>query len=452
MNKLVSPEQLIKIKNRANTNNLKTALGGYGDAANNEELVINEITSFRELEYLYLHPLVERFCNAIPEELADSELILISDNKIDDFISKDLVKEYFNKALEATVLENIYGGSLIVADREDESEAADNYFLVDASRAIPYDFTNYDTYRVYNFLDLDLTVSKENFYKLHGRYLPARLKQSNQGWGRSLIEVIISSIEQYEGNSKACTTLFRRLNTLVFGIKSFGEIITTENVSGELLNNLQEVFEILEVYNVLTIDSDIANAAYANRSLSGISDLIEKAKNDLELIAMCTISMPSILLWGKAGRSGLADKGSSELDIWYKSCNNVLQLKILPLLKWMILNSLPKNERSKFLYLNISSTQLQEEQQKAVAQKDEIIEKALAIKQTRLLQLFEKNLISEATLKEALDIHEDPKLQKDELAAKSRIDNTVQVDDDKEIFIFDGMKEEDITLALEWGL
>lgn len=453
MPELLNKDKLLTLKNRANTNNLKTALGGYGDASNNEELIITEINNYSELEYLYLHPVIARFCTAVSEELADSELVLSAKNDINSVIEIDKVKEFFNQALEAYINENIYGGCLIVADRDEEYENTEKYILVDSSRAIASNLYDYESYNIHNFMDLNLEVKKENFYKLTGKYLPQRLRQCNQGWGRSLIEIIVSTIQQYEGNSKACTTLFRRLNTLVFGIKQFGEIIATENVSGELLNNLQEIFEILEVYNVLTIDSDIANAAYANRSLSGVSDLIEKAKNDLELIAMSTISMPSILLWGKAGRSGLADKGSSELDIWYKSCNNTLQLKILPIVKWMILNYLPKNERNKFRDLEVTSTQLQEQQQKEVAQKDEIIEKALTLKQNRLMVLFEKGLISELTLKKHLNIEEDKSLNKTEKDEKSEIKNEkVDVLDDDEVYIFDGIKEDDIEKAIKWGL
>jgi Protein of unknown function (DUF1073) len=453
MPELLNKDKLLTLKNRANTNNLKTALGGYGDASNNEELIITEINNYSELEYLYLHPIIARFCTAVSEELADSELVLSAKNDINSFIEIDKVKEFFNQSLEAHINENIYGGCLIVADRDEEYENAEKYMLVDSSRAIASNLYDYESYNIHNFMDLNLEVKKENFYKLSGRYLPQRLRQSNQGWGRSLIEIIISTIQQYEGNSKACTTLFRRLNTLVFGIKQFGEIIATENVSGELLNNLQEIFEILEVYNVLTIDSEIANAAYANRSLSGVSDLIEKAKNDLELIGMSTISMPSILLWGKAGRSGLADKGSSELDIWYKSCNNTLQLKILPIVKWMILNYLPKNERNKFKDLEVTSTQLQEQQQKEIAQKDEIIEKALTLKQNRLMVLFDKGLISDITLKKNLNIEDDKSLNKTEKDEKSEIKNEkVDVLDDDEVYIFDGIKEDDIQKAIEWGL
>ncbi len=443
------------IKNRANTQNFKTALGGFNDAQNYDELNISEVSSFQDLEYYYLNPIVEKFCNVISDELSDSEIKLNCDDKIYDYISYDKIQHFFNQILEALILENIYGGCLIVSDRLDPLEQTEDYILVDASRAIPLDFTTYDNYQISNYLDTGLTVNKENYYKLNGRYLPSRLRFSNKGWGRSLVEVVINNVITYETSSSACTTLMRRLNTLIYGMKEFGEIIATENISGELMSNLNSIFEILEVYNILAIDSNLVNASYANRSLSGIEHLIDKAKSDLERIAMSTISMPSILLWGKAGTSGLADKGSSELDIWYKSCNNVLQRKCVPLLKWMVLNYIPYPMRREFSDMYITTTQLQENQQVERAQKEEIEEKALTLKQTRLIQLLDKGIISDLQLKQYLEI-EDEKTIEDlaPILENSQSDKSfLELDSAQdEQFIYDDMSENDIQKAIEWGL
>lgn len=441
-------------KNRSAISNFKTAAGNFDDSKNHDELNILEIDSFQDLEYYYLNSLIQRFCTAISDELSDSEIVLNCDDKIYNFISKDVVNYFLKQSLESLTLENIYGGCLIVSDRTEPKEKSSEYFIVDASRAIPLDVVGYDRYSINNCLDFNLIVNSDNFYKLHGRYLPQRLRESNQGWGRSLIEIIIQSIISYESSNESCKTLLRKLNVLIYGMKEFGNILATENISGNIINNLNEVFEILELHNVLMIDSEIVNAAYANRSLSGVEHLIKTSKEQLEMIAMSTISMPSILLWGKAGTSGLADKGSAELDIWYKSCNNVLQNKVIPLLKWMILNYIPFENRKEFKDIQVTSTQLQEYQQTEKAKKEEIEEKALTLKQTRLIQLMEKGIITDKQLKKFLEIEDDVSVKdvNDESSNKIKSNNKLELIDDNTVYDFEGLEEDDLQKALEWDL
>jgi hypothetical protein len=444
-------EEYTRIYNSLKSRNVLTRLGELDTSSSGDTLEVTIIDNFEEIENYSLNTIIKRLCTAVSEELQDSVICIESKNDIYKYITQNKIQSFLDIALESHIQENVYGGSLIVTTRLDEKLPADEYISVDASRAIPINLINYDEYRIFTGLDVNLSVTKHNFYKLKGRYLTDRQRQINRGWGRSLIEEVIQSVTQYSGNNSAITTLLRRLNTMVYGISQMGAIMATEKLSGDLLNNLDEVFKILELFNILIVDKDAVSAAYANRSLGGIGELIEQARVDLELIAMSTISMPSILLWGKAGRSGLSDKGSSELDIWYKSCNNVLQNKILPVVRWMIINYLPYKDRSKFDDLIVSSTQLQEYQQIESAIKEKTLEENKKIKQDRLLVLLEKGLIDEKYFKRAmgLDMNQNSVSNKRISNKKTPIevlDNDILTEDEE------GINDDDIDNALNWTL
>jgi hypothetical protein len=120
----------------------------------------------------------------------------------------------------------------------------------------------------------------------------------------------------------------------------------------------------------------------------------------------------------------------------------------------MILNYIPFENRKEFKDIQVTSTQLQEYQQTEKAKKEEIEEKALTLKQTRLIELMEKGIITDKQLKKFLEIEDDVSVKdvNDESSNKIKSSNKLQLIDDNTIYDFEGLEEDDLQKALEWDL
>jgi hypothetical protein len=369
--------------------NLLTGMGTTTDSNTYNALSPVRILNWFEIDEYYLNPILAKVCDAKAEHLADTKLEIESDYyDIEKHTTESNLSNYLCKVLDAIKLENLYGGCLIVAVKNGFKI---EFITVDCSRAIPDNPIEPKEYNINCMNGITITVPVENTYRFNGYFLPDRIKQFNRGWGLSIFQRVLQAVIDFETDTSAVSILLRNLNVLVYGVKDLSVALSTEKNMGQMKNNLANVFECLALYKILPIDSSMTEATFINRSVSGVDALVQQTKDYLQTVT----DLPSIILWGKSAGSSLSNGGDSELELWGQKCNSLLVSKVLPAIKWMILQNYSEIERE-FVEptLKISADSIKASVKTLEVQSNKIEEDLLKVKSDRIVALVAANIMS----------------------------------------------------------
>lgn len=299
-----------------------------------------------ELEVLYAVGLPRRYVDAIADEVVKHHpTVKLGGDKDED--SQDFIRQFeaYLRAVglhraypEAVRLQRLYGGGGIVLLIDDGQEA-DQPVAIDRIRGIrgmiplsrheliPGDFSFIDYskpefYRISTTQKLaeDQTASVTQFRIHHtrvarfdGLYLPWRIRNINEGWGQSPLQVIWDSWRRYEssiGHLEAslsdASQFWHKVPGMFNMIKGGG--------APELMKRLEVNNLARSVYGGMLLDKD-EEIGFVERALSNLQNATAPFVEYLQ----STTGWPASILTG-ASPGGLGKEGRFEERVWASLC------------------------------------------------------------------------------------------------------------------------------------
>lgn len=388
-------DEAIKHMDRSIIANMATGMGTSIDKSNYNRLRHHIILQPTELEVLYDGSwLCQNVINKIIDESTREWLVYkisgqegtpeeinnliedyihyqdsLVDEKDDDISVKDLM-------VEALFYERLFGGAVIICNLDDGRE---HYEPVDWARIKSIKWMQVlDRHQVLPVLQYGTgDLSKPDYYQLNGIHneqiyfenlkwgdervglihkdrvirfpgvvkLPHRLRQENQGWGRSILQAFYRPFEGVEVGVNCIMALMQEMDRLGIKIKGLWDIIRAGNE--ELLRKrvVENTFFASQFRREL-LDADGEEIVNITRNVQGVVDLVKLMLN----IAVAASGLPHTFLLGESPGGLLGGTGeSTQTDLnrlirGYQSSHIDRPFKKLNKLCWLARNSPTKGK------------------------------------------------------------------------------------------------------------
>ena len=255
-----------------------------------------------------------------------------------------------------------------------------------AKEKTKYDFlTNNTYYNVYGN-----KIHKSRLIPLIGDEAPPEKQQILQGWGFSILESIIISLQMYIKQTKVLFECLDETKISHISIPNLREAVETDIGRQKLREYMTEVAQLKNYYNLIVSDTE---ASFEQKQLnySWVKEVQEALQNELS----SAVGIPKNKLFGDSS-SGFAS-GQDALEN-YNTSIQYIQQNILPTLEKLIYFETKKlfGDLGEAFNLQITFPSLKvltEEQESIMAEK----------KLNALLQLYDRGIITATQVKQELN-------------------------------------------------
>lgn len=283
-------------------------------------------------EALYMHWLVRRVVDEVPDEITSAgwlvQMGLNATAKEIPGIAKALrdLKAHvrMNESLKSA---RQFGGSamlMYLSDGREPKQPVDWKNLTSLDRLVPVDrwyigpaintpnalLSDPEVYRIYPHGGMrvpgGLEVHRDRVLRFEGRRLSHRIREQNQGWGMSEIQLIVEALARYTGGLGDLGQMLRDLDIFTHKIKGLATMLAAGK-EDQVRQRMRVNSTSRSAYGGYVIDADKEDIGFASRNASGLSSIMELIKADL----VGATGFPATRLFGESPQ-GMGSTGRGE--------------------------------------------------------------------------------------------------------------------------------------------
>lgn len=155
-------------------------------------------------------------------------------------------------------------------------------------------------------------IHRSRVIRVPGIPVPPQVMRYNNGWDRSLLEVVWDQFSAWESMTKGVEHLVKDYSLFVYQVAGFGDMMTEGNEAAirQRITSLQMMASLM---GGVVLDKDEESVNFVSRQFSGLNDLISSYRDML----IGALGIPHTILFGESP-SGLGATGESEEKTWAK--------------------------------------------------------------------------------------------------------------------------------------
>jgi len=217
------------------------------------------------------------------------------------------------------------GGTLVLTDQDPATPLDVNAINADT----PLQFRGVDMWELYfdlqNTEGYDAAIQSEKYefysyygtkvhmsrvYKMVGVNAPSFLRPRLRGWGLSVVESLVRSVNQYLEGTDLIYELMDEAKIDVYGIKNLTNTLLNPNGTQQVFNRIQISNRAKDYQHAIVMDSE---DSYEQKTLTftGIADMMREVR----LQVAADLRMPALKLFGTPN-SGLNADDESTLEVY----------------------------------------------------------------------------------------------------------------------------------------
>ena len=216
----------------------------------------------------------------------------------------------------------------ITADSELEFHAVDMWELFWTEQNVPK-YAPGDTYgdEVAAFDYYGQPVDKSRVFKMKGLEAPSFIRPRLRGWGFSVVEILVRSINQYLKASDLSFEVLDEFKVDVYRVKNLVNTLLSPQGNQLVQQRFQQANYIKNYQNAIVMDSE---DEYQQKQLSftGLAEAME----GIRIQVASEMNMPMIKLFGTPA-SGMNADDESSLEVY----NNMVESEVREKMKWPIM-------------------------------------------------------------------------------------------------------------------
>jgi phage-related protein (TIGR01555 family) len=330
--------------------NAVSGLGTSKDKSAYTAIIQQPYLSQSELEALYMDPIPRRVVDLIADEcVREHPTIQLGGDTTDTKVISSLEMllgdmRFFHKLVEVIKLQRLYGGAvlLILVDDGQNHDKPINEKRIRAVRGVVplsryqihpdgttsiWNYENPDYYRISTSKPVPLQgqetnlgmtyelVHRSRVLRFDGMYLPWDLRQRNNGWGLSVLQLLWQSYKNYGSCVQALGNMLLESDLFVHTLPGLAQKVAAGQESA-LKRRLEANTLARSLYGGMVIDQG-EEVAFINRNLTGTDGVMDRITMDLQ----AATGIPRTLLMGESP-GGLGKEGRYEERAWAQLVGN----------------------------------------------------------------------------------------------------------------------------------
>ena len=174
-------------------------------------------------------------------------------------------------------------------------------------------------------------VHKTRVMRLKGLVAPSFIRPRLRGWGFSVVEILIRSINQYLKATDVAFEILDEAKIDVYKIKNLVNTLLNPNAQNIIQNRVQQANQTKNYQNAIVMDSE---DDYAQKSLS-FSGLAETMQQ-IRMQVAADMRMPITKLFGTSASAGIGNTDQNDMENY----NSMVESQVRNKIKWDLLRML----------------------------------------------------------------------------------------------------------------
>lgn len=184
--------------------------------------------------------------------------------------------------------------------------------------------TNSENFEFYQYYDIN--VHKSRVMRLKGLTVPSFLRPRLRGWGLSVIEALVSSLNQYFKNINVSYEVMDEFKVDVYKIKNLVNTLMSPDADNAIMGRIQKGNFYKNFMNALVMDSE-DDWDHKQLSFAGLGDLMEQ----IRMQVAADMRIPMNKLFGQSA-SGFSS-GQDSIEVY----NSMVESEVRNKIKYQIL-------------------------------------------------------------------------------------------------------------------
>lgn len=155
-------------------------------------------------------------------------------------------------------------------------------------------------------------IHRSRIIRVPGVPVPPQVMRYNNGWDRSLLEVVWDQYTAWESVTKATQHLVKDYSLFVYKLSGFADMMTEGNEAA-IRTRVQSLSLMASIMGGVCLDNDQESVEFVQRSFAGLNDLMSQFRDML----IGATGIPHTILFGESP-SGLGATGEAEEKTWAK--------------------------------------------------------------------------------------------------------------------------------------
>ncbi|MEL6853512.1 MAG: phage portal protein [Cyanobacteria bacterium J06607_13] len=155
-------------------------------------------------------------------------------------------------------------------------------------------------------------IHRSRVIRVPGVPVPPQVMRYNNGWDRSLLEVVWDRYSAWESVNTGVENLIKDYSLFVYKLSGFSDLILEENEDA-IRARVKSLQIMASVMGGVMLDKDEEEVSFVNRSFTGLNDLSASFRDML----IGALGIPHTILFGESP-SGLGATGEAEEKTWAK--------------------------------------------------------------------------------------------------------------------------------------
>jgi phage-related protein (TIGR01555 family) len=240
-----------------------------------------------------------------------------------------------------------------------------------------------------SFMYYGTNLDRSRILLSKGKTAPSLIKPTLRGWGMSVVEKVIRSLNQYIKNNDLIFEMLDEAKIDVYGIKDFNSSLQVEGGADKLAKNLQMMNQVKNYQNAIVKDQE-DDYEQKQMNFGGLSEMLQQIRIGIA----ADLSMPMTKLFGLSAsgfNSGEDDieNYNSMIESEYRGKFDHIITQMLQLICKKLFDFIPDDLRIDYYPLRILGA---EEEERVKAQQ-----------LSSVLQLYDRGLITSKEVKEELN-------------------------------------------------
>lgn len=155
-------------------------------------------------------------------------------------------------------------------------------------------------------------IHRSRVIRVPGVPVPPQVMRYNNGWDRSLLEVVWDQYSAWASMTKGVENLVKDYSLFVYQIAGFGDMMTEGNEAA-IRQRIASLQMMASIMGGVVLDKEEESVNFVSRQFSGLNDLVGSYRD----ILIGALGIPHTILFGESP-SGLGATGESEEKTWAK--------------------------------------------------------------------------------------------------------------------------------------
>jgi phage-related protein (TIGR01555 family) len=174
-------------------------------------------------------------------------------------------------------------------------------------------------------------VHKSRVMRLKGLLAPSFIRPRLRGWGFSVVEILIRSINQYLKATDVAFEILDEAKIDVYKIKNLVNTLLNPNAQNIIQNRVQQANQTKNYQNAIVMDSE-DDYAQKQLSFSGLAETMQQ----IRMQVAADMRMPITKLFGTSASAGIGNTDQHDMENY----NSMVESQVRNKLKWDILRML----------------------------------------------------------------------------------------------------------------